>query len=345
MNQEKFVRLITKELVGELTFQEAKELEDLLKEDSINQARYNIIREYVAGEQVAEKSNMQLLEKVRQKIAAKESQIDIAQPKRKSGAWLAKVAAMLLVAIATAILFYTYPTGKKPELTHLVNTPNATRKKLILSDGTQIVLNADSKIQFPDKFEGDTREVRLTGEAYFDVHHDPAHPFIIHTGKMDVKVLGTAFNIKAYADDNFSETTLLRGKIQVTLRDRPSDIITLKPTEKLVVNYSSPADRGDRNGSTNVALPKITYLQKKDSMVVETSWLSNKIVFQDEEFAELAKKLERTYNVHIEFENERVKQLVFTGIFEQENIEQALHAMSLISPFTYKINQNQIIVK
>src|ERR1019366_6846207 len=108
-------------------------------------------------------------------------------------------------------------------------SPSRVKSKIVLSDGSVVTLNSETTLRYPAEFNGQTREVYLDGEAFFDVAKDHKHPFIVHAGKMNVRVLGTAFNIKSYANDATSETTLIRGAIEVTMSDRPSDRIILKP--------------------------------------------------------------------------------------------------------------------
>src|SRR5439155_8152 len=108
---------------------------------------------------------------------------------------------------------------------------------MVLPDGTQVWLNAESRITYSNTFNKSLREVNLEGEAYFDVTHDAAHPFIVHTSSIAIKVLGTAFTVKSYASDKTIEATLLRGSIEVVKNNDPSaPKVILRPHEKLVFN-------------------------------------------------------------------------------------------------------------
>src|SRR4029078_631833 len=98
-----------------------------------------------------------------------------------------------------------------------VSTKRGSKSKVQLPDGTQVWLNADSRIAYNEKFQGNLREVTLEGEAYFDVVRDEKRPFVIHTAAIDIKVLGTAFNVRSYANEKNTETSLIRGSIEVTL--------------------------------------------------------------------------------------------------------------------------------
>jgi transmembrane sensor len=116
-----------------------------------------------------------------------------------------------------------------------VGTKKGSKSHIVLPDGTNVWLNADSKIIYPGNFQGETREVSLVGEAFFDVVKNVNKPFIIHTGTMDVKVLGTAFNVRSYPGEMTTEASLLRGLIEVTLNGTEKKKILLKPNEKLTV--------------------------------------------------------------------------------------------------------------
>ncbi len=220
-----------------------------------------------------------------------------------------------------------------------------TRSQLILSDGSTVLLNSDSHLRFPPSFDGHTtREVFLDGEAFFDVSKDPDHPFIIHTGKMDVRVLGTAFNVKSYSNDPQKEATLIRGSIEVTFTDRPSDRIILKPKDKLVLGGAightdvtiAPLRDTRPEAADKYKLTELTYYRPHDSTVVETSWTENKLAFRQEEFQNLARRMERWYGVTIVFDNKALERITFSGLFEKETIEEALHALQLSEKFGYR---------
>jgi ferric-dicitrate binding protein FerR (iron transport regulator) len=198
------------------------------------------------------------------------------------------------------------------------------------------------------------REVTLEGEAYFEVVKDSEHPFIIHTKVVDVKVLGTEFNVKAYPDDKVTETSLIRGSVELTVKNRNNEKIYLKPNEKIVVLNSSIYDdkstdlskTRDQPAKEIFSVQPINFNQI-DSTIIETSWVQNKLVFQEKEtFKDLAVKMERWYGVQIIFENEQLALAnahVF-GSFTTETISEALHALKEIFKFNYKINGNVIII-
>lgn len=231
-----------------------------------------------------------------------------------------------------------------------VFTRNGSRTNLLLPDGTQVWLNAGSRITYNKDYGTATRDVNLIGEAFFDVARNAEKPFIIHTSRIDIKVLGTRFNVKSYPTDRTTETTLIRGSIEVSVKDRPSEKIILKPNEKLVVaNDDSTLHRitdGPNTSPTNeslVSIRKPTY-ESHTGAIIETSWVEDKLSFQDEDFSELARQLERWYGVSIRFDQSRLEDLHFTGSFRIETIQQALDALKMTNPFSYVIHDKAITI-
>src|SRR6187200_2887242 len=130
-------------------------------------------------------------------------------------------------------------------------TKNGNRTKIVLPDGSQVWLNAGSNLDYNNSvFNKDLREVTLNGEAYFDVTKNADKPFIIHTKKMDVKVIGTAFNVRSYNDERTAEASLIRGSIEVTLKDRKDQKIVLKPNEKISIATQEPETALSKPGKT-----------------------------------------------------------------------------------------------
>lgn len=234
----------------------------------------------------------------------------------------------------------------RDETNEIVTRPGA-RSKIILPDGSLVWLNGASRLIYNKNFDAAIREVELVGEAYFDVKKDAVRPFIIHAQKMNIRVLGTAFNVKSYPGDKRSETTLIHGVIEVTMDDRPREKIILHPAEKLVVmngtQTKNDADKKTGNASSSVVIGKINYAAA-DSTVIETSWIDNRIIFRNKMFSELVVELERKYGVVFRFEDENVKQLVFDVNFKNETIHQVLHALQLANPFNYRIEKEIIVI-
>jgi transmembrane sensor len=231
-----------------------------------------------------------------------------------------------------------------------------SKSKIILPDGTVVRLNGSSKLTYSNDFNKNVREVNLDGEAYFDVTKDAKHPFIVHTSNIDIKVLGTLFNVKSYEQDATIETTLLRGSIEVyNKNDASAPKVILRPNEKLVFTKianekmetpDKPASNSLKNTSPDEKISISTLPPNKpDSLKEETSWIYNKLVIDDDDFTKMAEKMERWYGVKIEILSPQLQQYHFKGIFENETIEQALNALQLTVKFRYKINKDLITIR
>jgi ferric-dicitrate binding protein FerR (iron transport regulator) len=250
-----------------------------------------------------------------------------------------------------AVQFGSQAPVKSPQSE--VSTKNGSRTKIQLPDGTQVWLNGSSKLVYDNKhFGGAVREVSLTGEGYFDVVKNAASPFIIHTSKMDIKVLGTIFNVRCYPGEKKTETSLIRGSIEVTLKNR-KDKIMLRPSEKLIISdeelpvpaKSAAPDKPavNRVAKDIIVLRHLTVLPQ-DSTIVETAWVENMLVFSSESFEEVALKMEKWYGVEIDFADEKLKLVPLTATFKKETLVEALRALQVATKFNFKINNDHITI-
>jgi ferric-dicitrate binding protein FerR (iron transport regulator) len=277
-------------------------------------------------------------------------------PRRKAAKITIYIAAASLITIV--FLFFRQSTSSpeaaisaripgKNDTPNEISTRPGSHSHITLPDGSQVVLNGNSMLTYDKYFDKEIREVQLNGEAYFDVTKNPDRPFIIHTRQMDIKVLGTSFNVKSYDNDKRSETSLIRGSIEVTMKNDPAKKIILKPADKLVIVNNAAAISGPRHALTtdgpDISMKKINYLPA-DSTVIETSWVDDRLIFRDLSFSDMAVEMERKYGVAFRFTNEKVKQLRFNGNFKNETIDQILKALQMANHFSYqKINGTIII--
>ena len=266
---------------------------------------------------VENKENNQLLDKIHHRIGLEESK----SLTRKFTVYknLLKVAAVLIVGllVSTAI-FYNKP--QKQLYTTLIETvtaPYGARTSFKLPDGSEIWLNSGSTISFPKQF-GDIRSIELTGQAFFKVVKDGKR-FMVTTGYGNVEVMGTSFDVMAYLDENF-ETTLVEGSVKV--RNLKNQVAILKPGQQSVITSSNELSVNEVN--TNLS----------------TSWKEGKLIFVKEPFQNVAKALERWYNVKIELQGEKLKKLGFTGTIEMESFGEVLELINVTTPITYKFDKN-----
>jgi transmembrane sensor len=273
---------------------------------------------------------------------------------RRTGTIAATIFAALVVVVWITNPFA--PTGtiaqkEQREPASEISTRYGSKTNIVLPDGSKVWLNAGSKITYDKNFGETSRNLQLTGEAYFDVVHNASRPFIIHTQAMDIKVLGTQFNVKSYPDEQTTETSLIRGSIEVTLNHRKADRIILKPNEKLVVDNdqagdssASPQKRAKAEAQKPLMSLGTLHYFSLDSTILETSWVENRLVFEDQSFEEIALKMTRWYGVTFTFLNEKVKALRFTGNFKDESLEDALKAMQITADFGYSISDNNVTI-
>jgi ferric-dicitrate binding protein FerR (iron transport regulator) len=373
MNQDRIWFLLARQLSGEASPAEAGELQQLLSQHPDKQYLADIISTYfksAAPEKDPENSDLDLnrrlnriIEDHTQDRPENASPVIQSEPlfiKRKTafrpGRWLPYAAVVFMMGFT----FWMVRHSSKPVLaekspvmqTSEVTARPGARTKLVLPDGSQVWLNSGSRLHYKNDFNTRLREVELDGEAFFEVAKNADHPFIVHTSAINVKVLGTAFNVKSYPKESIIETTLLRGMVEVTRKDDPSaPKVILRPNEKLVFHKNTVPEHPVSGIAGHAAkLPEtmsdisIIPLRRNipDSDKVETSWMYNKLVFDGDSFEELAAKMERWYNIKIVFKNERLLKYRFKGVFSNETVQDALNALRLTARFTYSIKDNEI---
>ena len=264
---------------------------------------------------------------------------------------------LIVVLILLAIPIYLYTTtretptvvAEKPEksFSSEVSTKNGSRTRIVLPDGSVVFLNAGSKLNYDKNFGNPLREVKLIGEGFFDVVPNPDKPFKIYTESVEIKVLGTEFNVKSYPGDKTTETSLIRGTVQVVVNDRPNVRYILKPNEKLVVQNEQGKVDAVRTVPVRhepiVAIKNLSYLRGEPT-AVETQWTQNRLSFQDETFAEISAKMMRWYDVSFEFRNHNREDTRFTGSFKDETLQQALEAMKYSSAFRFEIRNKVVTI-
>lgn len=229
-------------------------------------------------------------------------------------------------------------------------SPSGVRKKLRLPDGSTVILNSASRLSITGGFGDSLRQVSLQGEGYFDIAHDPQHPFIIHTAAMDIHVLGTTVDVKAYPDDAVEETALISGSVEVFVKDGANRRILLRPDEKIDIPNPAIGEPLGRRSIVSqkrhvLSIEKLT-VATADSVAPEVSWTVDCLTFSDKPLDEIATQLERWYNVSIRFDDERVKKFRYTATFDKKTISQVLRALSMSQPFSYTWEgQGKIVIR
>lgn len=212
-----------------------------------------------------------------------------------------------------------------------LRVPYGKTFNISLSDGTKVYLNSGTTLKYFVNFiKGKNREVFLEGEAYFEVSKDSLHPFIVNANDMNVKVLGTKFNVSSYNDDNEINTILIEGSVSLTNDNITNKEYLLKPGYK---------------GSWNKSQSEISF-EKVDTRKYP-EWMKGDIIFRNSTFEEMTKKLERNYNVTIENYNKELSLKRFNASFNKnvEDIDDIMVSISKTYPFTYEKTDNKIIIK
>lgn len=344
MDENRIVELLTRKIAGEATAEELGELSYLLKKypDSVYyEALFEQVWELGQGNP---ETDLNLAFK-KHKLKFKD-ELKFKEPGRGIESLYSRtgliVGAFLLLLAGAAFFFERFSQPVSRERVEIL-AGKGVRKEIKLPDGTLVRLNSQSKISYdPDMLSNETREVELSGEAYFNVAHDKERPFIATTSKIAVRVLGTEFNIREYPGEVKSETTLINGSIELSINDRSDQKFILKPREKFALLQKTDRSSNSNNNAV-LMIENISPVRFGDKEYIrEISWVENKLVFENESFEDLVPKLEQWYNVKIELSNPEIKSFRFTGIFIDENVLEALEAMKLIKPFNYKITANEV---
>jgi len=241
-----------------------------------------------------------------------------------------KVAAFLLIPlIGLGILYwisqYNQSVGQYTETI----APRGQKSQIVLTDGTKVWLNSDTKIKYPGNFSKNQRDVYLDGEAFFEVSKNAHQPFVVHTSQVNVKVLGTKFNVKAYADESEIETSLFEGKINLQMNG--SSVET--PVEKEV-------EPGQSFVYSKTGHQLVANKFPQDEI---NGWKKNQLIFKDDTFSNLVRKLERWYDVKVVYDEKQFNDRRLTvELYEGERLDRLMNIISLALSVDYKYEKGKI---
>jgi ferric-dicitrate binding protein FerR (iron transport regulator) len=240
---------------------------------------------------------------------------------------VSKLAAILLVGLICGILVQNYKKTAPVYYTSIA--PKGSVSQMLLPDSTMVYLNSGSEIKYLANGEKGQREVFLNGEAWFQVTKNKQQPFIVHTPYYNVNVLGTEFNVKAYAEDNEVTTTLEKGSIQITSTEnfKIRNNQVLKPGEQLIYNK-------ERN---SIELKNVT-------PKLYSSWKENKLIFINMELKSLVTLLERKYGVDIQVDDPALLELHYDGTLKNETIIEVMDILKQSLPVNYRIDEQKILI-
>ncbi|MCL1932745.1 MAG: FecR domain-containing protein [Candidatus Azobacteroides sp.] len=205
-----------------------------------------------------------------------------------------------------------------------VESNPGVRTRILLSDGTIVHLNFGSKLTYPDQFFGNSREVKLDGEAYFQVKSDRNKPFIVRTNEDNatIQALGTAFNVQNFDSDDEFTTTLVEGSVNITVNHPlgSSTRMELTPSDKIIFNKKSD--------SLSIV---------KTDTEIETSWINDRLIFRNQSMPQVLKTLAYNFNAEFEIRNPAIYAYRFTGTFQSRQLSQILEYIKISSDINYTI--------
>ena len=362
MNEARIFILLGKELSNEATEGELAELNNLLETQTVEPYKLKLLREIWQKEPGLDEDSLdEKWKKVSDRLydSPEMTYSSFSGPAKRNLSFSA--GSILAAASVAALLMFTIwvmwfrqgekavPVVVKHSGDSVVVALNGERKKLVLPDSTTVHLNSGSRLSYNKNFGRGNREVKLSGEAFFEVTKDAAHPFLVNTSRMMVKVIGTVFNVKAYDTKENIETTVVEGKVEVSLKDGLEKNVILLPSEKISLKNIRMLKDPD---SSRTAVPEISYEVKtvqpnlrKTGMPEEVAWVKEKVIFTNEPFETVALKMERWYNVHIHFKNEKMKSILMNGDFDNVDIHKAMHILQMMVGFNYTITGNNIFIR
>lgn len=254
-----------------------------------------------------------------------------------SSQWI-KVAAILLFSVLLSLAYYTVSYEKEPDNSVVYKEKIAEpgeKVQFILSDGTQVHLNSGSRLEYPSTFDATTREVRLEGQAYFDVVHDDSHPFLVHTEEITIKVLGTSFDIRSYPEEEEAVVAVAEGKVVV--HETGSDKTSSEVNNSVVL---------EANQWTNYRSSEQSFTTKFGDVSKLIAWNEDVLFYENEELEEVAYQLERWYGVTINFADEEIKDCVIQGEHRRETLDNVLETITYaFVDMEYEISSRQVTLK
>jgi len=240
--------------------------------------------------------------------------------------YMIRVVASIALIIAVGIGIQQFRTSNQLAQNDYIELKvnKGETKEVTLSDGTKLFLNAGTSLRYPLSFVGNERKVELDGEAYFEVAHNANKPFIIQAGNMDIKVLGTTFNVKSYAEDDKATVSVSSGKVQV---DMPESMMRLVANEQIVM---------DKNSGT---------LQKN---IIDNenakSWMNGSLSFNNTSIQNVAKELMRVYNCKIIIKDSTTMNVLVSGAIESKSLDSVLKSIYYSTGIKYKKEADAIIL-
>ncbi|WPP49761.1 FecR family protein [Catalinimonas niigatensis] len=272
-----------------------------------------------------------LFEKIQQNISKKNDQVW--NERFVPYAHIGKYAASLIFIILSTLFLFHYLNREEPqprEVSLLTKeTQKGQKRTLNLTDGTRVVLNAESKLTFPEHFSDTLRVVYLSGEAFFEVEEDKNRPFVVQTSNIHIQVLGTSFNLHAYEEDSLTQVALLEGKVSVQSAQENNGKFAMELTPGEMSSYH----KSGRNFT-------------KDTFDIKamSGWKDGILYFKDADYDKITRTLERWYGVEFTYKGNGKPIWRYNGEFDDQSLEYVLESISYACKFSYALKDTQVII-
>lgn len=344
-------RLIARYLAGECTDEEEAGVKQWIASDPLNKSLMNDFRQiwkasqeknqdfsdYFNAEEDWEELRYRIMKSSNDMLEEKSSEPSVLQLSNRSQkskgryTFILRVAAIILFSSLIGVVVYQNIEQQPQEMVEPVlreiAMEKAQRGNITLSDGTQVTLNAESKIILPNVFKSDKREITLVGQAFFDVAHNPERPFIIHTDKAEVEVLGTSLDIRSYPEDKTVQVVVKEGRVSFK-------------SNKECVDENAMLTAGER-GELDLSNDRIT-TDKVEDMDLFLSWTKGYLKFKDAPMSRVAKELERKYDIEITFEQQDLQNLRLTAELKSRTIQHNMDVIATSLGMKYTMDQQVI---
>lgn len=321
MDRNTIEALLDRYLEGKTSQEENEMVENWLEQSNNPHSEWKHLNQSRKNQWLAE-----VLGEIQNSIQATKSERVVILQRNYLWRRIAAVAAVLAICFTLYLEWPAFQSLVRPTQLIALSVPLNQQKQITLADGSKVWINSNSQLEYPKEFNGKTREVYLSGQAYFDIKHDAGKPFIIHTGKVVTTVLGTAFDIKEDKTSHTIVVTVTRGKVSVANGDKQLGILT--PNQQISYNLLN-----SKSIQTNVDAKQAIAWQKAD------------LHFEDVTFADAALELEERFNVKINFKNDKTKDCRFTGTaLEGDKLDKILKVICAFNNATYQTKSDGSIL-
>jgi transmembrane sensor len=315
MDNSRLEFLFKRYLDGRTTTQEAEELIQHITDNDNRQVKALLDELW---NNPTEKLSADNAERILNSIISEQNNITSFHRKQRIRHWLKVAATVSIVALSSAVLYATFTLSKDISKPQHTAASTVEHQQITLPDGSTVILNTSSKLEYPDSFsDRATRTVRLRGEGFFNIVHDADKPFVVQAGTLTTTVLGTAFNVKAYPEENDITITVTRGKVKVSAASVLLGV--LNPDEQITF-YKANRHTKQQTVESREAI----------------SWSESDIFFDDIAIDDAARQLEQRFRVKIHFANDQIKTCRFTATFVSgEDLEQILKVICEFNGVTF----------